>query len=116
MKKIIISIIFVLVLLTINPYTIKHYIRPYLLPNDKASIEELKLDVNKSKPGLEVIVDRKVAGQLGVSTAQVGQTLRRSVYGEKISTYKEDKDYVVKSFARLIEDGVYQKNLFEDLK
>ena len=31
-------------------------------------------------------------------------------------TYKEDKDYVVKSFARLIEDGVYQKNLFEDLK
>ena len=31
-------------------------------------------------------------------------------------TYKEDKDYVVKSFVRLIEDGVYQKNLFEDLK
>ena len=31
-------------------------------------------------------------------------------------TYKEDKDYVVKSFAKLIEDGVYQKNLFEDLK
>lgn len=27
-----------------------------------------------------------------------------------------DKDYVVKSFAKLIEDGVYQKNLFEDLK
>lgn len=26
------------------------------------------------------------------------------------------KDYVVKSFAKLIEDGVYQKNLFEDLK
>ena len=31
-------------------------------------------------------------------------------------TYKEDKEYVVKSFARLIEDGVYQKELFEDLK
>ena len=31
-------------------------------------------------------------------------------------TYKEDKNYVVKSFVRLIEDGVYQKNLFEDLK
>ena len=31
-------------------------------------------------------------------------------------TYKEDKDYVVKSFAKLIEDGVYQKGLFEDLK
>lgn len=31
-------------------------------------------------------------------------------------TYKEDKDYVVKSFARLIEAGVYQRDLFEDLK
>ena len=31
-------------------------------------------------------------------------------------TYKEDKDYVVKSFAKLIEAGVYQKNLFKDLK
>ena len=27
---------------------------------------------------------------------------------------KEDKDYVVKSFAKLIEAGVYQKDLFED--
>lgn len=31
-------------------------------------------------------------------------------------TYKEDKDYVVRSFAKLIEDGVYQRDLFKDLK
>ena len=31
-------------------------------------------------------------------------------------TYKEDKDYVVKSFARLIENGVYQRDLFKDLR
>ena len=31
-------------------------------------------------------------------------------------TYKEDKEYVVKSFARLIENGIYGKKLFEDLK
>lgn len=67
-------------------------IKDFINSKNVAGIEELKLDVNKSKPGLEVIVDRKVAGQLGVSTAQVGQTLRRSVYGEKISTYKDDKD------------------------
>lgn len=57
-----------------------------------AGIEQLKLDVNKSKPGMEVVVNRKVAGQLGISTAQVGQTIRRSIYGEKISTYKDFKD------------------------
>ena len=31
-------------------------------------------------------------------------------------TYKKDKEYVVESFAKLIEAGVYTKNLFEDLK
>lgn len=31
-------------------------------------------------------------------------------------TYQEDKDYVVDSFAKLIRDGVYREQLFEDLK
>lgn len=31
-------------------------------------------------------------------------------------TYKEDKDYVVESFQKLIKDGVYAERLFEDLK
>ena len=35
---------------------------------------------------------------------------------DNLYNYKEDKDYVVKSFAKLIEAGVYQKDLFEDLK
>lgn len=61
-----------------------------------AGIEELKIDVNKSKPEMDVEVDRQKAGQLGVSTAAVGQTLRRSIYGEEISTYKEgDDDYPI---------------------
>ena len=31
-------------------------------------------------------------------------------------TYKEDKEYVQQSFAKLTKDGVYKENLFEDLK
>lgn len=31
-------------------------------------------------------------------------------------TYKEDKQTVIDSFAKLVADGVYQKNLFNDLK
>jgi multidrug efflux pump len=66
-------------------------IKDFINSKNIGGIEELKLDVNKSKPGVEVKVDRKVAGELGVSTAQVGQTLRRSIYGEKVSTYKDEK-------------------------
>ena len=57
-------------------------------------IERLSVDVNKESPELEVKVDRVNAGSLGVSTGQLGFNLRRSVYGQEISTYKEgDDDY-----------------------
>ncbi len=57
-----------------------------------AGIEELKIDINKIKPAFDITVDQDVSGQLGITTAQIGQTLRRSIYGEKISTYKDGKD------------------------
>jgi multidrug efflux pump len=57
-------------------------------------IEKLGVDVNKQSPELEVKVDRVNAGSAGVSTGQLGFNLRRSVYGQEISTYKEgDDDY-----------------------
>lgn len=57
-------------------------------------IEKLKVDINKESPELELKVDRVGAGSLGVSTGQLGFTLRRSLYGQEISTYKEgDDDY-----------------------
>ncbi|MDR6300088.1 efflux RND transporter permease subunit [Mesonia maritima] len=72
-------------------------------------IEELKIDVNKAKPELDVRVDRQKAGRLGVSTVSVGQTLRRAIYGEEISTYKEgEDDYEIN--VRFNEDFRYQEN------
>lgn len=55
-------------------------------------IEKLKVDINKESPELELKVDRVGAGSLGVSTGQVGFNLRRSLYGQEISTYKEGND------------------------
>ena len=69
-------------------------LREYINELGIPGIEDLQIDVNKSKPELNVRVDRVKAGQLGVSSAAVGQTLRRAIYGEEISTYKEgDEDY-----------------------
>ncbi len=55
-------------------------------------IERLNVDINHQSPELEVKVDRVNAGSIGVSTRQLGFTLRRSVYGQEISTYKEGND------------------------
>ena len=57
-------------------------------------VEEIKVDVNKSKPGLVVNIDRRKSGGLGVAAGQIGQQLRRSLYGEKAGIYKKDgEDY-----------------------
>lgn len=73
-------------------------------------IERLNVDVNKESPELEVKVDRVNAGSLGVSTGQLGYNLRRSVYGQEISTYKEgDDDYNI--VVRMQEDQRKNENV-----
>ncbi|MBT8297727.1 MAG: efflux RND transporter permease subunit, partial [Maribacter sp.] len=68
--------------------------RNYINSKNIAGIEELKIDVNKGKPAMEVIVDREKAGELGVAVGQVGLQLRRSLFGEKAGIYKkEGEDY-----------------------
>jgi multidrug efflux pump subunit AcrB len=66
--------------------------RAYINSTNIAGIEELKIDVNKSKPAMEVDINREKAGELGVSAAQVGNQLRNSIFGSKAGVYKEDGD------------------------
>lgn len=84
-------------------------IRNFINTKNIAGIEELKIDVNKGKPSMQVVVDREKAGELGVSASQVGQQLRRSVFGEKAGVYKLDgEDYDIN--VRFKEDIRYNKS------
>jgi len=68
--------------------------RAFLNTKNIAAIDELKIDVNKDKPAMQVLIDREKAGELGVSAGQIGQQLRNSLFGAKAGVYKEDgEDY-----------------------
>jgi len=72
-------------------------------------IDELKIDVNRSKPSMYVNIDRKKAGELGVSAGQVGQQLRNSIFGAKAGVYKEGgEDYDI--YVRFNEADKYNKS------
>ena len=72
-------------------------------------IDELKIDVNRSKPSMYVSIDRQKAGELGVSAGQVGQQLRNSIFGAKAGVYKEDgEDYDI--YVRFNEEDKYNKS------
>ena len=73
---------------------IAEQLKSYLGKENILGVEEIKIDVNKSKPGLAVHIDRKKAGGLGVSGGQIGQQMRRSLFGEKSGIFKKDgEDY-----------------------
>ncbi len=97
---------------------VKAYIDQLAIPG----IEELKLDVNRNKPEKIIKVDRQKAGELGVSTAQIGTALRQAIYGFDVSTYKdteEDYDIYVRfdSKSRYDESALVNQNIiFRDSK
>ena len=68
--------------------------RNFINSRNIPGIDEIKIDVNKSKPSMQVKVDRQKAGELGVATGQIGQQLRNSIFGAKAGIYKEaGEDY-----------------------
>ena len=68
--------------------------RNFINSRNVPGVDELKINVNKGKPGKKILVDRQKAGELGVSVGQVGLQLRRSIFGDKAGVYKKDgEDY-----------------------
>ncbi len=83
--------------------------RNFINAKNIAGIDELKIDVNKGKPAMQVYVDREKAGELGVAAGQVATQLRRSLFGEKAGVYKKDgEDYDI--YVRFNEDIKYNKS------
>ncbi|GAA4279947.1 efflux RND transporter permease subunit [Gaetbulibacter aestuarii] len=93
----------------------------YINSKNIRGIDELKVDVNKAKPSMRVVIDREKAGELGVNSAQVGQQLRDAIFGSKAGIYKKDgDDYDI--YVRFNEENRYntsalfnQKITFRDM-
>ncbi|MCD8444672.1 efflux RND transporter permease subunit [Tenacibaculum finnmarkense] len=83
--------------------------RDFINTKSIPGIAELKIDVNKSKPTTLVEVDRKKAGELKVSTSQVGKQLRNSIFGSKAGVYKQaGEDYDI--YVRFNKDNRYNSS------
>ena len=83
--------------------------REFINSKNIAGVDELKIDVNKDKPVMRVVVDREKAGELGISASQVGQQLRNSIFGSKAGIYKEGgDDYDI--YVRFNDENRYDKS------
>lgn len=83
--------------------------RVFINSKNVPGIDELKIDVNKDKPTMQVAIDREKSGELGVTAKQIGDQLRNSIFGSKAGTYKEDGDDF-DIYVRFNEDTRYDKS------
>ena len=55
-------------------------------------IEKLMSDMQAAKPEYTVEIDREATRLFGISTAQIASEIRTSIFGKKVSTYKDGAD------------------------
>lgn len=67
-------------------------IRQFINDAGIGGVEELKLDVETGKPEMPIKIDRDKARRLNLSTAQIGNAIRTSLFGQEVSTYKDGED------------------------
>ncbi len=67
-------------------------LKKFLDNKNIAGVEELKSDFISSKPELVIEIDRERANRLGISTSQIGMSLRNSIYGAEASKFKDAND------------------------
>jgi multidrug efflux pump subunit AcrB len=69
-------------------------LKTYLDSCNIAGVEELKIDLERSKPELLVRIDRERAQREGVSTAQIGSEIRSAVFGKEASKFRSNNDEI----------------------
>jgi multidrug efflux pump len=67
-------------------------LKNYLDSINVAGVEELKMDVDLTNPEISLTVDRERALQEGVSSAQIGQSIRTALFGRELSKIKEGNE------------------------
>jgi len=74
-------------------------IKNYLDRKKVPGVDELKLNVEATRPEIPIEVDREQVRRLNASTSQVGMAIRKALLGEDVSTYtlnEENYDIVVR--------------------
>ena len=69
-------------------------LQQYLIKKNIGGLQKLKLDVEVNKGEIQIDINREYAKRVGISTSQIAQSIRTSLFGKDVSTYNyNDEDY-----------------------
>lgn len=99
---------------------IQNQVRQEIRTSGIQGIEELKSNLDASKPEMVISIDRAAARTYGVSTAQVASTIRTALFGKEVTKFKQgDDDYPImlrldSTARKSIDDLLNQVLVFRD--
>lgn len=64
----------------------------FLNSKNIAGIEELKSDIDITKPEIVIDIDRERANREGISTGQIGSEIRTAILGKEVSKFREGEE------------------------
>src|SRR5690606_2053236 len=67
-------------------------VKNYLERERVEGVDELKMNVEATRPEIPIVVDREQARKLNASTTQVGMARRQALLGQDIATYTNDEE------------------------
>lgn len=67
-------------------------IKTYLDRQKVQGVDELKLNVEATRPEIPIEVDRDQARRLNASTSQVGMAIRKALLGQDVATYTKNEE------------------------
>ena len=92
-------------------------LKPFIESKNVPGVEALRVDIDRAKPEMPIIIDRAKARRLNVSTYAVADAIRTALFGKEVSTYRidgDDDDYEIQ--LRLKDAHRYDVGTLMDMK
>ena len=92
-------------------------LKAFMESKNVPGVEALRIDIDRAKPEMPIIIDRAKARRLNVSTWAVADAIRSALFGKEVSTYRiegDDDDY--KIMVRLKDEQRYDVDAIMDMK
>lgn len=73
-------------------------VKAFIEDKNVPGVEALRIDIDRAKPEMPIVIDREKARRLNVSTYQVADAIRTALFGKEVSTFRiegDDDDYEI---------------------
>ena len=92
-------------------------VKAFIDAKNVPGVEALRIDIDRAKPEMPIVIDREKARRLNVSTYAVADAIRTALFGKEVSTFRiEGDDVIYEINVRLKDEYRYDAQQLLDMR